>query len=79
VHSINFHSSLKDFRSGTLSHLDKFLTALESKYPDLLYARDEDLYDLVDKGKFESMQSAMPVTVAKRIFNGGRITHSGKA
>src|SRR5580658_9829256 len=42
VHSINFHSTLKDFRSRTLHLLDEFLTALESKYPDLLYVRDED-------------------------------------
>jgi hypothetical protein len=69
VHSINFHSTLKDFRSGTLKLLDEFLTALESKYPDLLYVRDEDLYDLVDKGEFESMGSATRVHVTKRGFH----------
>jgi hypothetical protein len=63
VHSINFHSTLKDFRSRTLGLLDEFLTVLESKYPDLLYIRDEDLYDLVDTGRFESMQSAVRVPV----------------
>ncbi|MGB0013470.1 MAG: hypothetical protein WBQ03_17805 [Candidatus Sulfotelmatobacter sp.] len=79
VHSINFHSTLKDFRSGTLNQLDKFLATLESKYPDLLYVRDEDLYDLVDKGEFESMQSTVCVPVTKRIFNGGRITRAERA
>jgi hypothetical protein len=69
VHSINFHSTLKDFRSRTLTLLDEFLTALESKYPDLLYVRDEDLYDLVDKGEFESMGSATRVQVTKRGFH----------
>ncbi len=78
VHSINFHSTLKDFRSDTLTQLDKFLTALELKYPDLLYVRDQDLYDLVDKGEFESMQSMVRVPVNKRMFNGGRVLNAEK-
>jgi len=44
VHSINFHSTLKDFRQPTLQLLDGFLTALEREYPDLLYFHDVDLY-----------------------------------
>ena len=68
VHSINFHSTIKDFRSYTLGYLDEFLTALEAKHPDLLYVRDEDLYDLVDQGRFQSMQSAVRVPVTKRKF-----------
>jgi hypothetical protein len=79
VHSINFHSTLKDFRSRTLHLLDEFLTALESKYPDLLYVRDEDLYDLVDKGEFESMGSVMKVQVTKRMFNPGAVAGAGRA
>jgi hypothetical protein len=79
VHSINFHSTLKDFRSRTLHLLDEFLTALESKYPDLLYVRDEDLYDLVDKGEFESMGSVMKVQVTKRMFNPGAVAGTGRA
>ena len=71
VHSINFHSTLKDFRSNTLRLLDDFLTVLESKYPDLLYVRDEDLYDLVDKGTFESTQSRVQVQVTKRMCRRG--------
>jgi hypothetical protein len=74
VHSINFHSTLKDFRSRTLSLLDEFLAALESKYPDLLYVRDEDLYDLVDKGSFQSMQSTVRVPVTKRTFMPGAVS-----
>jgi hypothetical protein len=68
LHSINFHSALKDFRSRTLSLLDEFLAALEYKFPDLLYVRDEDLYDLVDRGSFQSMQSAVRVPVTKQFF-----------
>ncbi|MFY9791811.1 MAG: hypothetical protein WAJ99_11535, partial [Candidatus Sulfotelmatobacter sp.] len=73
----------KDFRSETLTQLDKFLTALESKYPDLLYVRDQDLYDLVDKGQFESMQSSMQsmlrLPVTRRTFKSGGITNVGKS
>ena len=69
VHSINFHSTIKDFRSPTLRLLDQFLSALEAKHPDLLYVNDEDLYDLVDKGRFQSMQSAVRVPVTKRKFS----------
>jgi hypothetical protein len=68
VHSINFHSTLKDFRSRTLNLLDEFLAALEAKHPDLLYVRDDDLYHLVDKGSFHSSQSAVQVPVTKRKF-----------
>jgi hypothetical protein len=71
VHSINFHSTIKDFRSRTLGYLDEFLAALEAKHPDLLYVRDEDLYDLVDQGRFQSLQSAVRVPVTKRKFMGG--------
>jgi hypothetical protein len=66
VHSINFHSAIKDFRSRTLGLLDDFLTALEARHPDLLYVDDKDLYDLVDKGMVQSMQAAVRVPVTKR-------------
>ena len=73
VHSINFHSTMKDFRSGTLSLLDEFLTALEAKHPDLLYVRDQDLYDLVDKGILQSMEGAVRVPVTKRKFTMAKV------
>jgi hypothetical protein len=47
IHSINFHSSLKDFRTAGLAALDTLLTALESKYQNLLYMNDNDLYSIV--------------------------------
>jgi hypothetical protein len=71
VHSINFHSTIKNFRSRTIELLDEFLTALEAKYRDLLYVRDEDLYDLVDKGMLQSTQSTVRVPVTKREFSPG--------
>jgi hypothetical protein len=76
VHSINFHSTLKDFRSRTLRLLDEFLTGLESKYPDLLYVRDQDLYDLVDKGEFESMGFATRVQVTRRESNASALAET---
>jgi len=79
VHSINFHSTLKDFRSRTLRLLDEFLIALESKYPDLLYVRDEDLFDLVETGKFESMQSVVQVQVTTQTFEAGAISGRRRA
>lgn len=66
VHSINFHSTLKDFRGTTLARLDKFLSALERKYDDLLYAHDVDLLALLTTGKYEAgMQGQVSVRVEK--------------
>jgi hypothetical protein len=79
IHSINFHSTIKDFRGRTIGFLDEFLTALEAKHPHLLYARDEDLYDLVDKGTFQSMTSAVRVPVTKRNFTTGAIAGGWRA
>ena len=46
VHSINFHSSLKDFRTPTLKALDLLLSALERRYPHLHYLNDQSIYEL---------------------------------
>jgi len=66
VHSINFHSSVKDFRSGALARLDQFLSALEARYPHLLYLHDGDLCDLVQSGAYASESRSAPVEVSKR-------------
>lgn len=50
VHSINFHSTVRDFRTRTLAMFDEFLNALESRHGDLLYIHDEDLYEIVRTG-----------------------------
>jgi hypothetical protein len=68
VHSINFHSSVKDFRSRTLTLLDDFLSALEVKHPDLLYLHDRDICELVHKGSFETKHGTVCVNVTKRHF-----------
>ena len=66
VHSINFHSTLKDFRSGSIAALDQLLTALEKKYPELLYVNDEDLYGIVTEGAFHSRTAKVKVTVRRQ-------------
>ena len=63
MHSLNFHSSLKDFRGPTLRALDQFLSALEAKYSDLLYLHDADLYELATRGKFTSAQGTVAVNI----------------
>ncbi len=53
IHSINFHSSLRDFRGPTLQALDEFLSTLEARHPDLLYVHDQDIYKLITEGKLD--------------------------
>jgi hypothetical protein len=68
VHSINFHSAVRDFRSSSLQALDEFLTALESKYSGLLYLHSEDLHDLVTKGRYSSQPIGVHVNMTKKNF-----------
>ena len=63
IHSINFHSSLKDFRGPALRVLDEFLSALEAKHPNLLYVHDMNLYELVTRGKFKGPRGPVSVEV----------------
>ena len=66
VHAINFHSSLKDFRTPTLQTLDLFLSALERKHPNLLYGHDADVHDMVTRGKLRTPYGQIPVKVTRR-------------
>lgn len=66
MHSINLHSSLRDFRSQTLQALDGFLAAVRAKRPDLLYVDDANLYDLVQQGAYETAQGRIRVNVSKK-------------
>lgn len=66
VHSINFHSSLRDFRTPSLRALDFFLTALERNYQSLLYVHDSDLYSIVSQGAFRSRGRGVEVPVLRR-------------
>jgi hypothetical protein len=63
IHSINFHSTLKDFRTPTLALLDGFLTAVKRKWPDVLYVNDADLFDIARKGAYFAENANVSVTV----------------
>ena len=79
LHSINFHSSVRDFRSRSLELLNEFLSALETKHPDLLYLHDEDVSELVSKGSYENTQGTTRVGVTKQRFTRAQITQRQKA
>jgi len=68
LHSINFHSTARDFCSFTLRTLDEFLTALESKHEDLLYLHDENLYGLASTGAYQTPQGTVRVNVTRKTF-----------
>jgi hypothetical protein len=68
LHSINFHSTVRDFRGRTLKFLDEFLGALEEKHSDLLYLHDTDLHELVQHGEYESASGKVRVNVTKKGF-----------
>jgi len=73
VHSINFHSSVKDFRSRTLELLDQFLAALELAHPDVLYLHGGEIYEVVNKGSCETAQGTVGVGVARKSFTRSRV------
>ena len=52
IHSINFHSTIQDFRTPTLKLLDEFLTTVEKRWPDLLYVHDADLFSIATEGSY---------------------------
>ena len=79
VHSINFHSTVKDFRSSTLKSLDEFLTAVESKHSDLLYLHDEDLYELVNKGSYGTTNGQSHANVTTKKFTRSELAQRQKA
>src|SRR5579863_1866013 len=79
MHSINFHSTVRDFRSVTLGCLDAFFTALESKHADLLYLHDGDLYELVNKGSYITLQGSVQVNVTRKNFTVAETTRVQEA
>ena len=76
IHSINFHSTVRDFRSRTLDLLDQFFNAIESKHPDLLYLRDEDLLDLIRKGSYEGGGGPVRLKVLQKKFVKSRLVRA---
>ena len=79
VHSINFHSTVEDFHSRTLSALDEFLTALESKHVDLLYLHDEDLRELVNQGSYKTAGGDVQVNVTRKNFTKAQLARRDQA
>lgn len=71
IHSINFHSTVHDFRTSTLRLLDEFLTRLERKHSGLLYVHDAELLDLVRHGACYTAQGDLRVKVVKKRFAKG--------
>lgn len=69
VHSINFHSTLRDFRSPTLALLDEFLSVVERKWPDVLYVNDLDLFQIATQGWYFAGNENVRVNVS---VEGGR-------
>lgn len=78
VHSINFHSTVRDFRSQTVDGLDKFFAALESKHDDLLYLHDEDLYELVIKGSYRTPRGTKRLNVTREKFTKAKVARQRK-
>ena len=70
VHSINFHSTLRDFRGSTIRALDQFLTRLEQRHPDLLYVHDVDIFEIVQQGRFESLDGWVKVKAEQNNWAG---------
>lgn len=66
IHSINFHSSLKNYRDSSLQALDQLLSGLESKYQSLLYAHDGDMYKIVTQGRFDAGHGTIKVNVKQQ-------------
>jgi len=76
IHSINFHSSLKDFRTSSLAALDSLLSDLEVKFPELLYVHDQDLHAIVTEGTFRSRHEKITVSATQRGWKSS-IAHQG--
>ena len=79
VHSINFHSTVRDFRSRTLQCLDQMLFAIELKHPDVLYLHDEDLDELVRTGLYKSSHGSAQVKVIRKNFTKASVVRQGKS
>ena len=68
IHSINFHSTVRDFRSRTLQFLEGFLGTLEERYKDLMYLHSTDLYELAQTGTCKTPDGKAQVEVLMKKF-----------
>jgi len=76
VHSINFHSTVEDFRSRTLRLLDEFLSAIESKHTNVLYVHDEYVRELAFKGRCSAPHENVILNVTRKNFVRARTPQS---
>jgi hypothetical protein len=67
IHSINFHSTIRDYRTATLAVLDEFLGGIEKRWPNLLYVHDADLFRIAMEGSY----TANGMTVSVGATNAG--------
>lgn len=67
MHSVNFHSTLKNYRDLTLSRLDRFLSLLEKKFEGLLYVHDGDMLRIALEAKPEWRGEQVALGIAKRL------------
>ena len=74
MHSINFHSTIRDFCTPALATLHDFLGAMERQWPDLLYVHDGDLWHIATEGAFAA--EAEKIKVGSAAF--GLIPFSGR-
>jgi hypothetical protein len=70
IHSINFHSTIRDFRTPTLHLLDEFLATLEKRWPNLLYVNDADLFSIATEGSYGGLDGRVKVGVTITGGNG---------
>ena len=70
THAINFHSTIRDFSTPTLNLLDELLTALEKKWPDLLYVHDADLFSIATEGSYAGENGRVKVGAITAEMNG---------
>jgi len=61
MHSINFHSTLKNFRGPTLELLHEFLGAMERRWPDLLYVNDAEFFSIATSGAYDAESGKVSV------------------
>ena len=66
IHSINFHSTIRDFRAPTLALLGEFLAALKKKWPALLYVNDADLFQIASEGFYFARGARVDVGVTAK-------------
>ncbi len=74
IHSINFHSTLRDFRNPTLVLMDEFLAALKKKWPTLLFINDADLFQIASEGFYFARGTKVEVAATTKASTAQRAT-----